>query len=300
MRVRNTLEIVLPVLLAAAIVLFLPGFLGRDVPNPPIPVEEPEPPAPEDMIRTDPRVRAILQAYGSLFDSVTYSDHDAVFSAGARAVHFQDGRMLGAGRLGEREKFESIFYNYPLEWLTEPPPLTEEPIYSTDFLEVLFGHTESEIRTHGRSITFLDHRMFVNSLLVDSLRAIETEIRAAALTEQTVARWIEGLDITYSFIHRDIAGTQSRSFHAFGLAVDLVPVSYEGKQMYWRWSRVFNREGWSRIPMRRRWTPPRRVVEAFERHGFVWGGKWSHFDNIHFEFRPEIILYNRMVSASGL
>jgi hypothetical protein len=244
-------------------------------------------------------VRAILQAYGSSFDSVTYSANDAVFFVGAGTVQFQEGKMLGPARLEDSDRFESIFYRYPLEWLTEPPLLTEEPIYSTDFLEVLFGRSETEIREHGRSVTFLDHRMFVNSLLVAPLQAIEQDLRASALTDDAVAGWIDGLDITYSFISRDIAGTQSRSYHAFGLAVDLVPDSYEGKQMYWRWSRVFDRDGWSRIPMSRRWSPPQAVVEAFEKRGFVWGGKWSRFDNIHFEYRPEVILYNRLVEASG-
>ena len=32
------------------------------------------------------------------------------------------------------------------------------------------------------------------------------------------------------------------------------------------------------------------LVEAFEKNNFVWGGKWSHFDILHFEYRPEIIL----------
>jgi hypothetical protein len=31
------------------------------------------------------------------------------------------------------------------------------------------------------------------------------------------------------------------------------------------------------------------IVEIFERHGFIWGGKWYHFDTFHFEYRPEII-----------
>ena len=98
---------------------------------------------------------------------------------------------------------------------------------------------------------------------------------------------------------RNIAGTRTRSYHAYGLAVDLVPLSYEGKHMYWRWSRVHNRDGWSRIPMSRRWMPPQKVVESFEGQGFVWGGKWSRFDNIHFEYRPEIIFYNRMLGETG-
>jgi hypothetical protein len=35
------------------------------------------------------------------------------------------------------------------------------------------------------------------------------------------------------------------------------------------------------------------VVEIFERHGFVWGGRWSWFDTMHFEFRPELLCARR-------
>ena len=34
---------------------------------------------------------------------------------------------------------------------------------------------------------------------------------------------------------------------------------------------------------------PLEIVEIFERHGFIWGGKWYHFDTFHFEYRPELI-----------
>jgi hypothetical protein len=31
------------------------------------------------------------------------------------------------------------------------------------------------------------------------------------------------------------------------------------------------------------------IVLTFERHGFIWGGKWGHFDTMHFEYRPELL-----------
>ena len=34
---------------------------------------------------------------------------------------------------------------------------------------------------------------------------------------------------------------------------------------------------------------PRAIVDAFERHGFVWGGRWYHYDTMHFEYRPELL-----------
>jgi hypothetical protein len=38
---------------------------------------------------------------------------------------------------------------------------------------------------------------------------------------------------------------------------------------------------------------PPGIVEAFERQGFVWGGKWLYFDTMHFEFRPDILVLAR-------
>ena len=64
------------------------------------------------------------------------------------------------------------------------------------------------------------------------------------------------------------------------------------KAAYWRWQTpaqlaTFSRKNW-----------PNEIVEAFERHGFIWGGKWWHFDTMHFEYRPEIIAYAEGESSS--
>lgn len=246
----------------------------------------------------DPRVRAFLLAYGAFVDSVAYLEDDVVFFVRGQAIHFQDGRMLAAARLGSGEECDPIFYRYPLEPLSEPPPAPGEmPQYCADLLEALWGDTELEIREHGRRVRFLDRRLFVNELLVDPLAAVERDIRQTTARAPEVREWIEEMEITYSFDYREIDGSRNRSQHSFGLAVDFVPSSYDGQAAYWRWSRVLDREGWHRIPIEDRWSPPARVVEIFERHGFVWGGKWARFDMIHFEYRPEILFYSRLVSA---
>ena len=255
-------------------------------------------PLDEDDLRNDPRVRAFLGAYGPFIDSVTYSDEDVVFALGSRPIHFQGGRMLEEGSLDRREDCNSIFYRYSLGPLTEPAPLPEEtPTYCTDVLESLWGRSDEQIRSHGQSIIFLDHRMFVNKLLIDPLAAVEREILEVAKDDSSVATWIDEMDITYSFINRGIAGSPTRSQHSWGMAVDFVPNSYGRLQVYWRWSRVYDREGWHRIPLEQRWSPPQVVIEIFEKRGFVWGGKWAHFDNIHFEYRPEILLYSQLASG---
>ena len=54
---------------------------------------------------------------------------------------------------------------------------------------------------------------------------------------------------------------------------------------YWRWNGPVDRE--KTVPFKNRIL--HRIVEIFERHGFIWGGKWYHYDTMHFEYRPEMM-----------
>ena len=73
---------------------------------------------------------------------------------------------------------------------------------------------------------------------------------------------------------RTVADTGEPSMHSWGAAIDLNAAYTD----YWLW-----RPG----------TPanivPAEIIEIFERHGFIWGGKWWHYDTMHFEYRPELL-----------
>ena len=83
-----------------------------------------------------------------------------------------------------------------------------------------------------------------------------------------------------TFNCRAVAGTNRMSAHGLGIAIDIATTHAD----YWYWNRP-GRDG--RYPHRNR--IPWEIVEVFERHGFVWGGKWYHYDTMHFEYRPEIL-----------
>ena len=69
--------------------------------------------------------------------------------------------------------------------------------------------------------------------------------------------------------------------HAYGAAID-INTEYSA---YWRWSKR-SKDG------HYVWTNqiPEEIVAIFERHGFIWGGRWYHFDTMHFEYRPELLV----------
>ena len=79
---------------------------------------------------------------------------------------------------------------------------------------------------------------------------------------------------------RVVAGTKRVSAHGHGIAIDIATAHAD----YWRWTRP-GADG--RYPYQNR--VPWEIVEIFEKHGFIWGGKWYHYDTMHFEYRPEIV-----------
>ncbi len=85
--------------------------------------------------------------------------------------------------------------------------------------------------------------------------------------------------VAQTFLCRGIAGTERVSGHAFGIAIDL-NTSFAH---YWRWTRPD-----SNGTYRYQNALPQPIVDVFEKHGFIWGGKWYHYDTMHFEYRPEL------------
>jgi hypothetical protein len=79
---------------------------------------------------------------------------------------------------------------------------------------------------------------------------------------------------------RKVAGTKALSPHGFGIAIDIALKH----SAYWRWDGA-KPDGTitykNRIPI--------EVVNIFEKHGFIWGGRWYHYDTMHFEYRPEMM-----------
>jgi hypothetical protein len=114
------------------------------------------------------------------------------------------------------------------------------------------------------SINGVDRRLAEVSRELDSLPA---EFR----------RYLYPLGGTYAC--RSVADTGQTSMHAWGAAIDLNPAAAD----YWLW----HRSGGGTPAYANR--IPSEIVEIFERHGFIWGGRWVHFDTMHFEYRPELL-----------
>jgi hypothetical protein len=116
--------------------------------------------------------------------------------------------------------------------------------------------------------------------VADRLEAVSRELEALPAKYHAFLKPSAG-----TFNCRAVAGTSRMSMHAYAAAID-INVRFAD---YWRWSggkRETDKVAYkNRIPM--------EIVSVFEKHGFIWGGKWYHYDTMHFEYRPEILALAR-------
>jgi len=154
------------------------------------------------------------------------------------------------------------------------------------------GLRRDEIERQLERIDFLGYRINIHRDIAEILKQVDADIRKL----NGGNAFITSLGSIESYSYRVIAGTQRMSYHSLGLAIDIQPRSLGGKAIYWLWERGRN-EDWMLIPLDRRWSPPEDVIEIFERAGFIWGGKWAFYDNMHFEYRPELHEIRRLTSS---
>lgn len=156
----------------------------------------------------------------------------------------------------------------------DPGRVRHEPLFDRIYGDCRRGEVASRLRAvrwmpsrGGGSL-----RVTTVNRVADRLEAVIAELERLP---PSMTRFLVPSAGTYNC--RVIAGTDQRSMHAYGAAIDISTAHAD----YWRWAGGEGARYRNRIP----W----EIVEIFERHGFIWGGKWLHFDTMHFEFRPELL-----------
>jgi len=279
--------------------IYLPGELSAPETLPEQPME-----------RSEQVMRALAAAYPRQIERVDFRNGDWVVLLRGTWYYYAGGRLLPERLLASAPSYSpQPFYRYQRDLPSWKEPTSEEaeryrnwasnrsnnpPRRSPDFFDDLWRiHNRDESYQRVKSINFLGRRVLVHYMILEVLSLVEEHIQAAAKTDPQVQTWINNIDKLEGWTWRNIADTQSRSFHSYGLAIDIVPKSYGGREIYWLWT-SHHRADWWNVPYSRRYHPPDAVIKVFERFGFVWGGKWPFFDTIHFEYRPEILFFSGM------
>jgi hypothetical protein len=227
------------------------------------------------------------QAGDARLDALAASYPDAIAKVDGNTIVFRDGARMDAGAIDPAKPLDRLLRDatvldqfrlpYPRGGDITPPARNFDPgrYRNEAFFSKLYG----------------DCRMRKLDLVpvhwIDGERVLFANANGAAAHLQAVAAEIAKLSPAIrlaatptagTFVCRPVKDTGRLSMHAYGAAIDL-NLKFSN---YWLWEAKGGN-----IPYRN--AMPRRIVDVFERHGFIWGGRWYHFDTMHFEYRPELL-----------
>ncbi|MDR0376908.1 MAG: M15 family metallopeptidase [Spirochaetaceae bacterium] len=274
-------------------------------PSAPLAVQEPP-----QSSRAEQVMKALAAAYPDRIGEAEPRDGDWAVPVLDEWFYYAQGRLLPEALKDKAEEYDpQPFYTYTLgipTWRDPEPEETERfrntaqrrrehpPKRSQHFYDALWqAHTREEAYERVKTIRFFNRNVLVHYAILEEIALVEARILRDAQTDPLVREWIRSIETLSGWAWRDIADTQSRSFHAYGTAVDILPASRSGRETYWLWTSQYNPQWWE-VPFTRRLHPPDKIITAFEAYGFIWGGKWLFYDTMHFEYRPEIFLLNNL------
>lgn len=230
---------------------------------------------PEKEDSLPPSFRCLMRYYG-----VKSEHRDGALWAtlpNGQALPYDDGKPKSAEALLEtpdlQDMFTQRYQKGPIKPVTseqeDPGRIRVDALFSARY-----GMTEKQIPV----VAFLlfGHRLRVHRLVEPAFVRLRARLTELTKKDPSLQPYLEGLGGT--FVWRNIAGTNRRSAHSYGVSLDI----NVKRSHYWRWQRPPS-------PLRWQNQIPQPIVDAFEAEGFIWGGRWYHYDTMHFEYRPELL-----------
>jgi D-alanyl-D-alanine carboxypeptidase len=226
---------------------------------------------------------SLLHAYPEFLDRI--EGNDLIWKDGTRMpVDDGKGTKTFDALLDSPDIKDMFAMTYPLGRKGIPPNFDFDPgrvRYLPMFTKMYGDCRTADFMRNAADVTWLPSK--------DGKHLRFSRINGAAAALQRVSNELDKLARSFlvflrptqgTYNCRAIAGTNRASAHSYGAAIDIA----SAHSHYWYWTKP-DADGHYAYRNEIPW----EVVEIFERHGFVWGGKWYHYDTMHFEYRPEIV-----------
>jgi hypothetical protein len=233
------------------------------------------------------RLRLLVEAYPESLSGV--EGNRLNLRDGGPPLQIDDGTVKDhQAALATGDIEDSLRQIYPLGACDLKPAVDADP-----------GRIRSDalmMRLYGASAKAVEADLVPVKWFGTTLRVTKRQGAAAALEKvrdelaekRELKRYLAPSAGTFNW--RKVSGASNMSVHSFGAAIDLNTKFAD----YWIWSG--GKPG--KVPDHAN-RYPLEIIEIFERHGYVWGGRWYHYDTMHFEYRPELIAIARAAGASA-
>ena len=225
-----------------------------------------------------------------LLDRLVAAYPDALAGREGTVLIWRDGtRMEAADNTPDKSEAEALQRGSILDMLRTPYPIGDHAPPTADpgrvrdraFFDKLYGNcTKGEVAPHLVRVVWLP-RSWGHTVTVTALHGVAEQLAAVSreLDDLPDADKRDLFPPSGGYLCRAVAATGAPSMHGRGAAIDINAQLSD----FWGWQRG------SGDPPPYRNRLPASVVAIFEAHGFIWGGRWAHYDTMHFEYRPELL-----------
>lgn len=218
--------------------------------------------------------RRIIDAYPDF--NLRYENNKIIFTDGY-AVIYDDGKKKTFVQKLDDSDIEDSF--------AMPYQTSGTPAYQADggrsrsdeFFKKMYGSSAAQVQRNLTTINWFGTRVKVTKI-----NGVDKKLQAVANELARYPHLKKYLIKPQTFYWRKVRGSNRQSAHSYGIAIDM-GISYSN---YWQWLYKTTDEN-AKIQYKNRF--PEDIARIFEKHGFIWGGRWYHFDTMHFEYRPEIL-----------
>lgn len=277
-------------MLGAVLLIGDQAFAAQEIPPAHLPAmlaKLPEPLRQNEAIQND--LKALLTTYAPAIKGLEAVAANKVY------VIMQDGQKLvyDDGRVKSfEEKLRQPDLKDMLSQIYKPGKPTSGAAPDHDpgrirveaFFNAVYGATAGQVQANLVPVNFAGVRVSFNSKngAAAALARVGEKLSQLLAKDPGLRSYLFPLGGCYN--RRQIAGTDRFSPHSWGIAIDL----HKGK--YWRWGKNLGPTEVLALQTGYPW----EIVGAFEEQGFIWGGKWYHYDTMHFEYRPELLAKARL------
>lgn len=200
-------------------------------------------------------------------------------------ILYDDGRSKSHKELLENADIEDMFkLTYPKDSISKTIIKNNDPgrYRNETFFRKIYGNSAKEVENNLVEIVWCP-KLVNQKIRVSKINGLDKKLVAISREldkHPELKKYLTKVGGTFNW--RYISGTKRLSQHSFGASID-INVKYSD---YWQWDSKTSQED---ISLKYRNRIPQIIVDIFEKYGFIWGGKWYHYDTMHFEYRPELL-----------
>lgn len=216
-------------------------------------------------------VESFIRAYPSI---ISLKDNKLIFDDNTSLVYDDFKEKSFEKKLSNPSPKDMLSITYKAFSDIIQPDINEDAgrFRNEKLLKKLYGNTKEEIKKNLETLTWTDGTNIKFNKKQNASIQLQKVINELKKLPKKYQKFLSPIGGTFNY--RYIKDTKRLSAHSFGIAIDL----NVKQSKYWKWDKTYKYSN----------NFPKKIIDIFEKYGFIWGGRWYHYDTMHFEYRPEM------------